>query len=71
MAIIAVSYGEFEVVKNEGTKGCKVLASGIPIYNLPNVEWWDKDGIIANLEQNKDKIEIILDKKISYFQKVA
>lgn len=71
MARIVVSYGEFEVVKNDNDKGCKVIAADIPVYNLPNVHWWDKDGIVNALERDKEKIEAILDRKQSYFQNVA
>lgn len=66
MATIAVSYGEFNVVKNEGSKGCKVLTTdGIPVWSMPKVEWWDKDGIINNLEKNKDKIIETINRKRS------
>ena len=72
MALIAVSYGEFNVVKNEGSDGCKVMTTdGIPAWNMPNVKWWDKDGIINGLEENKDKILENIESKQKYFSKVA
>lgn len=72
MALTTVSYGEFNVVKNEGSKGCKVMTTdGIPAWNLPKVEWWDKDGIINGLEKDKDKILENIENKRKYFQKVA
>lgn len=64
MAYIAVSFGTFNVEKNEGSKGCKVMTlEGTPVWNMPNVEWWDKDGIIHNLEVNKRKITENIHKK--------
>ena len=48
-----------------------MTTDGIPAWNMPNVEWWDKDGIINGLEENKDKILENIESKQKYFSKVA
>lgn len=61
MAQIDVTYGSYNVVENQDIKGnsngIKVLTmDGLPLHSFVDIHWWDKDAIVAALEENKDKI---------------
>jgi hypothetical protein len=54
MSIITTKYGTFEV---QGIgNGTMLTMNGVPIISLPNVNWWDLDGIESALDKNSELV---------------